>query len=142
MKTFSLALLVAACAVAHGSTSFRMDPSSRQATLREQERIPIVRFSQDISEGSDAVSFEAGNGIILDHSTQVVSGRGGAYEDGDGKMIKTDSSIVKTGSYQYTSPEGLPILVKWVADENGFRAEGSHLPVAPALPAVSASAQY
>ena len=31
---------------------------------------------------------------------------------------------VKTGKYSYTSPEGELIEVTWIADENGFRAEG------------------
>nr|CAD7454035.1 unnamed protein product [Timema tahoe] len=36
--------------------------------------------------------------------------------------------IVKKGYYSYISPEGIPISVSYIADENGFRATGSHLP--------------
>jgi hypothetical protein len=32
------------------------------------------------------------------------------------------------------SPEGTPITVTYTADENGFQAQGSHLPVAPPIP--------
>jgi hypothetical protein len=37
---------------------------------------------------------------------------------------------VMRGSYSYTDPDGRLISVTWVADENGFRATGDHLPVA------------
>lgn len=36
--------------------------------------------------------------------------------------------------YRYTAPDGTPIEVKFVADENGFQPESSVLPVAPEFP--------
>jgi len=130
MKTITLVLLFAASAAAGSSSSFRMESGPQLVNIRDQ--IPILRFSQDTSANSDSVSFETGNGIIMDHNVQIVQGRGGSYDDGSGKMIKTDSSVVKTGSYSYTSPEGVPITVRWEADENGYRAYGNHLPSTPA----------
>jgi len=50
-------------------------------------------------------------------------------------MIKSDSSVVRSGSYSYTAADGTPISVSWTADENGFRATGSHLPTPPPVPA-------
>ncbi len=41
---------------------------------------------------------------------------------------------VQRGSYSYTAPDGTLISVSWTADENGFRASGAHLPVAPPMP--------
>jgi hypothetical protein len=46
----------------------------------------------------------------------------------------TDNVLVKQGSFSYTSPEGHPVQLTYVADEFGFRPEGSHLPVAPVVP--------
>lgn len=47
------------------------------------------------------------------------------------------------GSYSYTSPEGKQIAVNYIADENGFRASGDHLPTPPPIPdAILRSLQY
>jgi hypothetical protein len=68
-----------------------------------------------------------------------------SYQTGDGTTAQ-ESGYVKNpgsrdleaqtvqGSYSYTSPEGTPITVTYTADENGFRAQGAHLPVAPPIP--------
>lgn len=42
------------------------------------------------------------------------------------KIISTDKwkdVVAKRGSYEYISPEGIPIKVKWIADHEGFRTE-------------------
>lgn len=44
------------------------------------------------------------------------------------------------GVFTYTSPEGLPISVRWYADDSGFHAEGAHLPTPPPIPAAIAKA--
>jgi hypothetical protein len=68
-----------------------------------------------------------------------------SYQTGDGTAAQ-ESGYVKNpgsrdleaqsvqGSYTYMSPEGTPITVAYTADENGFRAQGAHLPVAPPIP--------
>lgn len=49
-----------------------------------------------------------------------------------GRLITTNGGweyvVAKTGSYSYISPEGIPISVDYIADENGFRAVGSFIP--------------
>uniref|UniRef100_T1GUD0 Uncharacterized protein n=1 Tax=Megaselia scalaris TaxID=36166 RepID=T1GUD0_MEGSC len=67
------------------------------------------------------------------------------YSAGDGTTAQAQGFIknlgineietqVIQGSYSYTSPEGVPIHVTYIADENGFRAEGAHLPPQPQIP--------
>ncbi|KAJ8983211.1 hypothetical protein NQ317_016432, partial [Molorchus minor] len=45
-----------------------------------------------------------------------------------------ESSVVH-GSYSYEAPDGQTITVQYVADENGFRASGDHIPTSPPIPA-------
>ncbi|XP_047986781.1 endocuticle structural glycoprotein SgAbd-2-like [Leguminivora glycinivorella] len=115
MKSFVAlsALLAVACAA----------PQFQQQ-YQQSQVIPIVRQSQEVNfDGSYQYSYETGNGIA-------------AQEQGYLKNagVKDAEAQVAQGSYSYTSPEGIPITVTYVADENGFRAEGAHLPTPPPIP--------
>lgn len=47
-------------------------------------------------------------------------------------MVGSDEPAqVMVGSYSYTAPDGTPVLTHWYADENGFRANGDHIPAVP-----------
>ncbi|EFN78516.1 Endocuticle structural glycoprotein SgAbd-1, partial [Harpegnathos saltator] len=86
--------------------------------------VAILRQAQDISpEGTYHYQYETENGIS-------------AAESGSPQPVgpKGEPAVVAQGQYQYTAPDGTPIAVSYVADENGFRAQGAHLPVAPAVP--------
>ncbi|ODM92216.1 Endocuticle structural glycoprotein SgAbd-2 [Orchesella cincta] len=103
--------------------------------------VPITRFNHEIrGSQSDSVSYETGNGISVSDDTQIVAGRGAAYDDGYGKMVQSNSVVKKQGAYSYTAPDGQRITTTWVADENGFRAEGAHLPRPVEMPAEHAEA--
>lgn len=43
---------------------------------------------------------------------------------------------VVEGSYSYVGDNGLTYTVHYIADSNGFRATGDHLPVAPPMPEI------
>lgn len=38
---------------------------------------------------------------------------------------------VMQGSYSYTGPDGIVYTITYIADENGYRAEGVHIPKPP-----------
>lgn len=68
-----------------------------------------------------------------------------SYATGDGQQaeaqgylknagVKDQEAEVIQGSYSYTAPDGTPISVIYIADENGFRAQGAHLPTPPPIP--------
>ncbi|XP_012343897.1 larval cuticle protein LCP-17-like isoform X1 [Apis florea] len=79
----------------------------------------IVKQSQDISaDGSYSFSYETDNGIYHSESgTPVVTN------------ARSAPVVVTQGEYQYYAPNGAPIKVKYVADQNGFQPEGEHIPL-------------
>lgn len=69
-----------------------------------------------------ACSYETENGIQV-------------QEEGVLKNAGTkDEAKSAQGSYSYTGPDGQVYTVSWIADENGYRASGAHLPQAPEIP--------
>lgn len=83
--------------------------------------IPIVRQEADVSfDGSYYSSFETGNGIVAEE-------RGVLKNPG----VKDAEAEEVVGAVSYTAPDGTPISLRYIANENGYVAEGAHLPVAP-----------
>nr|XP_045593179.1 larval cuticle protein LCP-22-like [Procambarus clarkii] len=84
------------------------------------EVVPIIKDEREQEDdGTFTVYVEAGNGI-----TQVVSGAPSG----------PDGAVVLSGEYSYTAPDGNPVNVKFVADENGYQPQSDLLPVAPEFP--------
>ncbi|XP_059489796.1 endocuticle structural glycoprotein ABD-4-like [Neocloeon triangulifer] len=78
-------------------------------------------------DGSYQFGYETANGIS-------------ASENGYNKPIQStdpenQNAQVAEGQYSYTAPDGQVITVNYVADENGFRPTGNHLPTPPPIPA-------
>lgn len=42
--------------------------------------------------------------------------------------VETEASDVR-GSYKYTAPDGTLVVVTYIADENGFQPQGSHISI-------------
>lgn len=76
--------------------------------------------SPNSGDGSYNYAFDTSNGI-----SQQESGLGGQSAQ---------------GSFNYVSPEGQPIQISYVADQFGYRAAGSAIPVAPEIPPAIARA--
>ncbi|XP_013141188.1 PREDICTED: endocuticle structural glycoprotein SgAbd-2-like [Papilio polytes] len=126
MKSF--AVLLAVVAMASAAPQFQYQQPQYQG-----QQIPILRQTQEVNfDGTYQYSYETGNGIA-------------AQEQGYLKNagVKDAEAQVAQGSFSYTSPEGIPISVSYIADENGFRAEGAHLPTPPPIPeAIARALQY
>merc|ERR1712055_1128686 len=59
-----------------------------------------------------------------------------SYEaDTHAQSASGDAGNSVEGSYSYTAPNGDEIVVTYTADENGYVAKSSALPVAPEVPA-------
>ncbi|CAK9818641.1 Endocuticle structural glycoprotein SgAbd-2 [Anthophora plagiata] len=83
--------------------------------------IPILRQSADGPNpgGSYSYSYETGNGIQ-------------AQEIGYLNYAGTKAEAQEAqGSYSYTAPNGEIVQVTYVANENGFQPQGSHIPSIP-----------
>ncbi|XP_069974832.1 larval cuticle protein LCP-17-like [Penaeus vannamei] len=80
---------------------------------------PIPILNDDRTQdayGGYSFDFESGNSIVRKES--------GKESDGQ----------AKEGSWRYTSPEGVPVEIVFVADQRGYRPQGAVLPVAHPLP--------
>lgn len=59
--------------------------------------------------------YATSNNIQADEAGELRQGPEGAF-------------LAKRGSYSFTAPDGQTYTVTYVADENGYRAEGAHIP--------------
>lgn len=69
--------------------------------------------------------FETSDGISRDENGYVKNGK-------DPENI----ILVVTGSYSYQGPDGILYTVSYIADENGFRPVGTHIPTLPEIPVI------
>lgn len=88
------------------------------------EPIPIVKQILDVGfDGNYHNFYKTGNGITVnEHGLLKNVGIKGAEA----------SEVV--GYVSYSAPDGTPIALRYIANENGYIAQGPHLPVAPAVP--------
>ncbi|KAJ8732060.1 hypothetical protein PYW08_014790 [Mythimna loreyi] len=80
----------------------------------------IVREDRTYDENNYHYAYETNNGIAAEESGVVDSSVNGV---GGGTRVR--------GFYEYIGDDGLKYRVDYIADENGFRASGAHLPKAP-----------
>ncbi|KAK7070712.1 hypothetical protein SK128_025105 [Halocaridina rubra] len=93
-------------------------PEVRAAS--SEEFVAILRDDRiQEDDGKYNFEFEAENGIQF---AQVGSPDG------------PKDAVVKAGQYSYTAPDGTDVVVKYIADENGFQPQSDLLPVAPEFP--------
>ncbi|XP_045468989.1 endocuticle structural glycoprotein SgAbd-2-like [Harmonia axyridis] len=93
------------------------------ASASAQPQIAILKFNNENNgDGTYRFEYETENRISQQESGQL-------------KNAGTDqeSSVVQ-GSYSYVGQDGQTYTIDYVADEQGFRASGAHLPVAPEIP--------
>ncbi|XP_066943607.1 cuticle protein AMP1A-like [Macrobrachium rosenbergii] len=118
MKLVILAVFVAAAFAAPQSSRYEAPAASFRAD--SGERVAILRDDRIMEEdGRFNVEFEAENGI---HFAKA------------GSPDAANGAVIHAGQYSYTAPDGTPVLVKFVANENGFQPESDLLPVAPEFP--------
>ncbi|XP_054262281.1 endocuticle structural glycoprotein SgAbd-3-like [Macrosteles quadrilineatus] len=95
-------------------------PASPGAAPKE---VLILKQAQEVNyDGSFNYDFETENGIASSAQGQL-------------KNAGTDTeALVITGSYSYTGDDGVPVVITYIADENGFQPQGAILPTPPPVP--------
>ncbi|XP_055690563.1 endocuticle structural glycoprotein SgAbd-2-like [Lutzomyia longipalpis] len=89
-----------------------------------KKHIPIVKSENNRNhDGSYNFNYETGNGI---HAQEHGYTKNAGHKDAETQVAE--------GYFSYTGEDGVPVGLKYVADEHGFRAEGSHLPTPPPIP--------
>lgn len=95
-------------------------PQHYQAPKQEQYNaqkppIPILKYDSKLNhDGSYQYSYETGNGIQAAEQGYV---KNAGQKDGEIQVAE--------GYFQYTGEDGIPISLKYVADENGFQPQVS-----------------
>ncbi|KAL3283242.1 hypothetical protein HHI36_006390 [Cryptolaemus montrouzieri] len=104
--------------------SFAVLAVAKSAQLTGNEQVPIISQNQEVNfDGSYRSSYETGNGISA--SEQGVLKNAG-NPDAEAEEVQ--------GQVQYTAPDGTPIGLQYIANENGFQPQGAHLPTPPPIP--------
>ncbi|OWR42847.1 cuticle protein 12 [Danaus plexippus plexippus] len=105
MKSFIVLALFVAAAVAAPAAPLSPDAAAE-----------IVEFDNDnIGVGPMAI-VRTSNGILSEEDGQLVD------------VGSEDEGISVRGQFSYVGPDGVNYLVEYVADKNGFRPVGKHLP--------------
>ncbi|XP_052133412.1 larval cuticle protein 1-like [Frankliniella occidentalis] len=119
-------LALAALAAARPQSQFQQQPQQfqqqpqqfQQARQVEQFQrptpVPIISRQETRDDhGQFALAIVSADGIARTDSGALVK-----IKDGENK---DDYYLRREGSYKYTSPEGTPVEVHYIADENGFQ---------------------
>ncbi|XP_035789684.1 cuticle protein CP14.6-like [Anopheles albimanus] len=104
MKTTSVCLLVAVFVVAAVAIPV---PDKNAETLR---------YDNDVNADSYSYQYETSNGISAQEAGELKATGGEA------------SALAVRGTFSFTADDGQVYTVNYIADENGFRPEGEHLP--------------
>lgn len=83
----------------------------------DERTAEVLRQTADVHPEGYAFNYETSNGLTAQEQGQLQG-----------------EAVVVRGSFKYPSPDGTPIEVTYVADENGFQPQGAHLPTAPPTP--------
>nr|AYA49901.1 cuticular protein 24 [Leptinotarsa decemlineata] len=112
MKVIALALALIAVAAA-------APPAIKVASGASKDAVILRYDSDNIGVGPYAYSVETSDGQVKEERGEIVDA--GTKEE----------HIAVQGRFSYPGLDGVLYEVVYVADKDGFRAQGAHLPVAP-----------
>lgn len=101
----------------HQAPTYQQQPQLQHQPQYNQQKppIPILKYDSKLNQdGSYQYSYETGNGIQAAEQGYV---KNAGAKDGEIQVAE--------GYFQYTGDDGIPISLKYVADENGFQPQVS-----------------
>ncbi|KAF9798820.1 hypothetical protein SFRURICE_020384 [Spodoptera frugiperda] len=113
------------------STPSPVAPVAVARVVADARNAQTLKYGNEVNpDGSYNYFYETDNGIA-------------AQEQGTPRNFGGNPPVapsVAQGSFSWTSPEGQPIVISYVADENGYQPSGNAIPTAPPVPAQIARA--
>ncbi|XP_055696301.1 cuticle protein 19.8 isoform X8 [Lutzomyia longipalpis] len=95
--------------------TFEYHPTAKYAYKTAEAAAPILKMNTESHpDGSYNYEYETGNGIRAVESS-----------------LQNGLEHIVRGSYSYVAPDGKTYTVHYIADRNGYRAYGDHLPQQP-----------
>ncbi|CAH1117691.1 unnamed protein product [Phaedon cochleariae] len=119
-----VALIFAFIAVAAAAPQLQVQPQAVRSS---------VGAVRDASKDAVILRYDNDN-IGVDGYNYAVETSDGQARQEQGQLQNAgtdDEHLAVQGRYSYTGPDGILYEVVYVADKDGFRATGAHLPVAP-----------
>uniref|UniRef100_A0A2A4JM61 Cuticle protein n=1 Tax=Heliothis virescens TaxID=7102 RepID=A0A2A4JM61_HELVI len=145
MKFFIVLALVSAASAARLDNSIYLPPNARSsgganaglqapfggpdhAAIAQGRQGPgsqaeILNYVNEINEEGYRYAYETSDGTKAEQQGRVIPG-----------AQPEEGSLAVSGSYSYIGDDGQTYTVTYTADENGFHAEGAHLPTPPPVP--------
>ncbi|XP_063894385.1 endocuticle structural glycoprotein SgAbd-3-like [Helicoverpa armigera] len=145
MKFFIVLALVTAASAARLDNSIYLPPNARSssgasaglqapfggpdhAAIGQGRQGPgsqaeILNYENEINEEGYRYAYETSDGTKAEQQGRVIPG-----------AQPEEGSLSVSGSYSYIGDDGQTYTVTYTADENGFHAEGAHLPTPPPVP--------
>ncbi|KAJ2946982.1 hypothetical protein O0L34_g16327 [Tuta absoluta] len=131
LRTAAAPFVITANAAEHGASAAAHEVSRgvhKRSPASSEAEAPVLRNDFDSKpDGSFVAISETGNGIKSESSGEL-------------RTVGDAAAVVVRGSYSYTGPEGEPVQVNYVADENGYQPQSASIPVGPEVPAYIARA--
>uniref|UniRef100_A0A182T494 Uncharacterized protein n=1 Tax=Anopheles maculatus TaxID=74869 RepID=A0A182T494_9DIPT len=130
-----LVVLLAVCSVIGAQKQHQQHQQShqqqqqlQQQSLPRYKEIPIVNLENVLEvDGKFRYSYEGGDGTR-------------AAQDGQQIVVNNQVGTASQGQYTYQGDDGKTYSISYIADENGYRPVGDHLPTPPPVPAPIARA--
>ncbi|KAF6211624.1 hypothetical protein GE061_012137 [Apolygus lucorum] len=144
MKSVALVLVFVAAALAQQRRTPLFQVTASRPTYQYQQRPVVVQQPFRAVPPSYLLRNEAAPAyapIVSQTDSRDDKGYAYSYETGDRTVVSErgllkpgpeGDYIVAEGSFSFVGTDGVQYTVTYKADENGFQAEGAHLPKPPA----------